>query len=220
MFDFSAAQRGEIFRSSQGELWEFTGAYGSDGEPSHYSWLVHSRFGGSVWRTSVEAASAGLVRMVPETDAARGFPLPVVGHKGPNDTDARSLLTAAESPPNRGEIPMTDQLGRKELPMNERLIYTIAAALTGRKLTSGGRAFTDLEALEVGDIVAEAIHADLGVDGSTTFPEVSRVTVVSDRGVEFEHYDLYTRGVAIHLQDDGRTLKLFPAQPKRNPDDD
>ena len=41
-------------------------------------------------------------------------------------------------------------------------------------------------------------------------PKVSRVTVVSEDGVEFERYNLYENGVEIHLQDDGRTLKIFP----------
>lgn len=41
-------------------------------------------------------------------------------------------------------------------------------------------------------------------------PAVTRVSVVSDRGVEFEKYNLFESGVEIHLQDDGRTLKIFP----------
>lgn len=41
-------------------------------------------------------------------------------------------------------------------------------------------------------------------------PNVTRVTVVSDRGVEFEKYNLFENGVEVHLQDDGRTLKIFP----------
>ena len=41
-------------------------------------------------------------------------------------------------------------------------------------------------------------------------PAVTRVTVVSDRGVEFEKYNLFEEGVEIHLQDGGRTLKIFP----------
>lgn len=41
-------------------------------------------------------------------------------------------------------------------------------------------------------------------------PDVTRVTVVSDAGREFEKYDLYENGVEVHLQDGGRTLKIFP----------
>lgn len=41
-------------------------------------------------------------------------------------------------------------------------------------------------------------------------PAVTRVTVVTDKGVEFEKYNLFENGVEIHLQDDGRTLKIFP----------
>ena len=41
-------------------------------------------------------------------------------------------------------------------------------------------------------------------------PDVTRVTAVSDKGVEFEKYNLFENGVEIHLQDDGRTLKIFP----------
>lgn len=44
------------------------------------------------------------------------------------------------------------------------------------------------------------------------YPEVTRITVVSNEGVEFERYNLYDAGVEIHLQDEGRTLKIFPRQ--------
>ena len=40
--------------------------------------------------------------------------------------------------------------------------------------------------------------------------KVTRITVVSDKGREFEAYDLYDNGVELHLQDDGKTLKIFP----------
>ena len=44
------------------------------------------------------------------------------------------------------------------------------------------------------------------------FPDVTRITVVSDEhGRAFERYDMYKNGVDILLQDDGRTLKIFPA---------
>lgn len=42
------------------------------------------------------------------------------------------------------------------------------------------------------------------------FQDVSRITIVSDDGVEFEKYDLYENGVELSLQDEGRTLKIFP----------
>ena len=41
-------------------------------------------------------------------------------------------------------------------------------------------------------------------------PLVTRVTVVTNEGLELDHYDAYQGGVDIHLQDDGRTLKIFP----------
>lgn len=41
-------------------------------------------------------------------------------------------------------------------------------------------------------------------------PDVTRITVVSDAGREFEKYDLFEGGVDLFLQDDGRTLKIFP----------
>lgn len=49
------------------------------------------------------------------------------------------------------------------------------------------------------------------IDEQQRFDKVSRVTVVSLDGVAFEMYDLYQDGIEIHLQDDGRTLKIFPA---------
>lgn len=42
------------------------------------------------------------------------------------------------------------------------------------------------------------------------FPKVTRITVVGDEGLEYEEYDLYDDGAEIHLQDGGRTLKVFP----------
>lgn len=41
---------------------------------------------------------------------------------------------------------------------------------------------------------------------------VTRVTLVTDGGVVYEKYDAYEHGVELYLQDDGRTLKLFPAR--------
>lgn len=42
------------------------------------------------------------------------------------------------------------------------------------------------------------------------FPNVTRVTVVGHDGISFERYNLYLNGAELHLQDDGKTLKLFP----------
>lgn len=47
-------------------------------------------------------------------------------------------------------------------------------------------------------------------DEQQCFDKVTRVTVVSEDGVEFEKYNLFENGIEIHLQDDGRTLKIFP----------
>lgn len=42
-------------------------------------------------------------------------------------------------------------------------------------------------------------------------PDVTRITVVSqEHGRAFEAFDLYEGGVDLFLQDDGRTLKIFP----------
>ena len=46
--------------------------------------------------------------------------------------------------------------------------------------------------------------------------KVTRITVVSDKGREFEAYDLYDNGVELHLQDDGKTLKIFPRKETRD----
>jgi hypothetical protein len=46
---------------------------------------------------------------------------------------------------------------------------------------------------------------------TSEFDKVTRITVVGpDSGVVFERYGLYKHGVELHLQDDGRTLKIFP----------
>lgn len=45
------------------------------------------------------------------------------------------------------------------------------------------------------------------------FHNVSRITLVDDKtGRVFERFGMYENGVEIHLQDDGRTLKIFPKQ--------
>jgi len=48
-------------------------------------------------------------------------------------------------------------------------------------------------------------------DGVVVFPGVTRITVVSENyGVAFEKYHAYNGGVEVHIQDDGRTIKVFP----------
>lgn len=42
------------------------------------------------------------------------------------------------------------------------------------------------------------------------FPDVTRLTVVGPDGVAFEKYNLFEGGVDLFIQDDGRTLKIFP----------
>lgn len=42
------------------------------------------------------------------------------------------------------------------------------------------------------------------------FPDVTRITVVDDGGLVFERYGMFLTGVEIHLQDEGRTLKILP----------
>ena len=47
----------------------------------------------------------------------------------------------------------------------------------------------------------------------TDYSKVTRIVVVPDWGrTEYEGWDLYENGVELHLQDDGRTLKIFPRQ--------
>lgn len=42
------------------------------------------------------------------------------------------------------------------------------------------------------------------------FPKVTRITVVGKNGVALENYTLFKGGAEVHLQDGGRTLKVFP----------
>lgn len=44
------------------------------------------------------------------------------------------------------------------------------------------------------------------------FEDVTRITVVGPNGVEFERYALFPDGCELHLQDDGKTLKIFPLE--------
>lgn len=43
--------------------------------------------------------------------------------------------------------------------------------------------------------------------------KVTRITVVTEDGRVFEKYDAYTGGVYLSVQDEGRTLKVFPSNP-------
>lgn len=42
------------------------------------------------------------------------------------------------------------------------------------------------------------------------FPKVTRITVVGKNGVALEDYNLFKDGCEVHLQDGGKTLKVFP----------
>jgi hypothetical protein len=42
------------------------------------------------------------------------------------------------------------------------------------------------------------------------FEDVTRITLVGVEGLVFEQYNPFPNGVELHLQDDGRTLKVFP----------
>lgn len=48
--------------------------------------------------------------------------------------------------------------------------------------------------------------------GMNQYEDVTRITVVTDEGRVFEKYGAYANGVELHLQDEGRTLKVFPAR--------
>jgi hypothetical protein len=42
--------------------------------------------------------------------------------------------------------------------------------------------------------------------------KVTRITVVTDEGIVFERYGAFKEGVYLSVQDDGRTLKVFPRE--------
>jgi hypothetical protein len=44
-----------------------------------------------------------------------------------------------------------------------------------------------------------------------TFSKVTRVAVIGTDGLAFERYGIYEGGAELHIQDEGRTLKVFPA---------
>ena len=48
------------------------------------------------------------------------------------------------------------------------------------------------------------------LDGVIDLRKVTRITVVTDEGREFEKYDAYAGGVVLSLQDGGKTLKVVP----------
>lgn len=48
-------------------------------------------------------------------------------------------------------------------------------------------------------------------DSMPDLSSITRVTVVGNDDVVFEEYDLYAAGAVLDIQDDGRTLKILPA---------
>lgn len=42
--------------------------------------------------------------------------------------------------------------------------------------------------------------------------DVTRITVVTEDGNIFEKYNAFKHGVELHVQDDGRTLKIINAE--------
>lgn len=44
----------------------------------------------------------------------------------------------------------------------------------------------------------------------TEFENVTRITVVFPDGTFWEKYGAFPKGVDVHLQDDDRTMKIFP----------
>lgn len=45
-------------------------------------------------------------------------------------------------------------------------------------------------------------------------PNATRITVIGESGVVYENYTEYENGCWVHIQDDGRTVKIFPRQVK------
>lgn len=61
------------------------------------------------------------------------------------------------------------------------------------------------------DVLREFFEQErLQSDLIAVLPKVTRLTVVREDGTYFEKYDMYRSGVDIYMQDEGRTLKIFP----------
>jgi len=64
-----------------------------------------------------------------------------------------------------------------------------------------------------GKPVPITVYAENHDDAPPSFdlPELTRVAVVSEKDVEFQtHGGMYEHGAWVSIQDDGKTLKLFP----------
>lgn len=42
--------------------------------------------------------------------------------------------------------------------------------------------------------------------------KITRITVVTDEGREFEKYNAFENGIVLSIQDDGKTLKILPGR--------
>ncbi len=47
--------------------------------------------------------------------------------------------------------------------------------------------------------------------------KITRITVVTDEGREFEKYNAFENGIILSIQDGGKTLKIFPGQKREKP---
>ena len=48
--------------------------------------------------------------------------------------------------------------------------------------------------------------------------KITRISVITEEGLEFEKYNAFENGVVLSIQDDGRTLKIFPGRGKKEGD--
>lgn len=42
--------------------------------------------------------------------------------------------------------------------------------------------------------------------------KITRITIVTDEGREFEKYNAFENGIVLSIQDNGKTLKIFPGR--------
>lgn len=67
----------------------------------------------------------------------------------------------------------------------------------------------DYDRAQANGLIRELLE-QLEASEKSDYSRVTRITVVTDTNRVFEQYGAFKGGVELHLQDDGRTLKVFP----------
>lgn len=95
--------------------------------------------------------------------------------------------------------------------MDDKAIQRLRQYAEGRE-RMGHSAITEQRRRDVGALLDLVTHGK--TDWTRIDPNITRVEIIDDTGRAFVRY-YETAGVELHVQDEGRTLKVFARTPRR-----